>query len=88
MLLIFLGELGMVGIGYYFSDKVKTTLEETFGRKMIENYRENDDFGNIIDLTQEYFECCGMSNDGFRYFECIHFEQFFHTINFMKLRIL
>ena len=66
LLLIFLGELAMVGIGYYFSEKVRNFLEEKIGPKIIMNYRENDDFGNIIDITQEYFKCCGISNDGFK----------------------
>ena len=56
----------MVGIGYYFSEKVRNFLEEKIGPKIIMNYRENDDFGNIIDITQEYFKCCGISNDGFK----------------------
>ena len=66
MLLIFLGELAMIGLGYYFSGKVRNFLEDKVGPKIIENYRENDDFGNIIDLTQEYFQCCGISNDGYK----------------------
>ena len=56
----------MVGIGYYFSGKVRIFLEEDIGPKIISNYRENDDFGNIIDITQEYFQCCGISNEGYK----------------------
>ena len=66
LLLIFLGQLAMVGIGYYFSGKVRIFLEEDIGPKIISNYRENDDFGNIIDITQEYFQCCGISNEGYK----------------------
>ena len=66
MLLIFLGKLAMVGVGYYFGDQVRIVLENTFGPKVIESYRENDDFTNLVDTVQEYFECCGMSTDGYR----------------------
>ena len=66
MLIIFLGQLAAVGIGYYFGDKVRIILEEQVGPAVTENYRENDDFTNIIDRIQEYFECCGMSGEGFR----------------------
>ena len=67
MLLIFLGQLAMVGVGYYFGDQVRIFLENTFAPKVIENYRENDDFTNLVDTVQEYFECCGMSTDGYRW---------------------
>ena len=67
MLLIFLGQLAMVGVGYYFGDQVRIVLENTFGPKVIESYRENDDFTNLVDTVQEYFECCGMSTDGYRW---------------------
>ena len=67
MLLIFLGKLAMVGVGYYFGDQVRIVLENTFGPKVIESYRENDDFTNLVDTVQEYFECCGMSTDGYRW---------------------
>ena len=66
MLLIFLGQLAMIGVGYYFGDQVRIILENDFGPKVIENYRENDDFTNLVDTVQEYFECCGMSTDGYR----------------------
>ena len=56
----------MIGLGYYFSGKVRNFLEDKIGPKIIENYRENDDFGSIIDITQEYFQCCGISNDGYK----------------------
>ena len=67
MLLIFLGQLAMVGVGYYFGDQVRIILENAFGPKVIENYRENDDFTNLVDTVQEYFQCCGMSTDGYRW---------------------
>ena len=67
MLLIFLGQLAMIGVGYYFGDQVRIILENDFGPKVIENYRENDDFTNLVDTVQEYFECCGMSTDGYRW---------------------
>ena len=57
----------MVGVGYYFGDQVRIILENEFGPKVIENYRENDDFTNLVDTVQEYFECCGMSTDGYRW---------------------
>ena len=68
LLVIFLGQLVAVGLGYYYSDKVRTILNDVLAEKVIENYRENDDFTNIVDSLQEHFECCGISIDGYRYY--------------------
>ena len=62
--------------GFIFPYKVNVFLENTLSKELIENYRDDLDFQNLIDLVQKDFECCGIGSDGYRewsqnaYFNC------------------
>lgn len=51
-------------------------IETTLSDELIQNYRDDLDFQNLIDLVQKDFECCGISSSGYRdwsknpYFNC------------------
>lgn len=55
---IFFAELVVAVLGFvykqWFSDQFATFVNNT-----IENYRDDPDLQNIIDFTQDYFQCCG-----------------------------
>ena len=62
--------------GFIFPYKVNVFLENTLSKELIENYRDDLDFQNLIDLVQKDFECCGIGSEGYRewsqnaYFNC------------------
>ena len=66
----------MFFLGFIFPHKVTFFLEGTLSDELIQNYRDDLDFQNLIDLVQKDFECCGISSSGYRdwsknpYFNC------------------
>jgi len=76
LLLFFLAELGLATIGFVFPQKVTGVIEKHLTNKLIERYREDADLQNIIDFTQQEFQCCGLSQNGYmdwsnnEYFNC------------------
>jgi len=76
LLLFFLFEMALAALGFIFPYKVNVFLENTLSKELIENYRDDLDFQNLIDLVQKDFECCGIGSDGYRewsqnaYFNC------------------
>jgi len=76
LLMFFLVEMALAALGFIFPYKVSGFLEGTLSDEFIQNYRDDLDFQNLIDLVQKDFECCGISNAGYRdwsknpYFNC------------------
>lgn len=76
LLLFFLFEMALAALGFIFPYKVNVFLENTLSKELIENYRDDLDFQNLIDLVQKDFECCGIGSEGYRewsqnaYFNC------------------
>jgi len=76
LLMFFLVEMALAALGFIFPYKVSGFLEGTLSDELIQNYRDDLDFQNLIDLVQKDFECCGISNEGYRdwsknpYFNC------------------
>jgi len=76
LLMFFLVEMALAALGFIFPYKVSGFLEGTLSDEFIQNYRDDLDFQNLIDLVQKDFECCGISNEGYRdwsknpYFNC------------------
>jgi len=64
LLLFFLLEMALAALGFIFPYKVSGFLEGTLSEELIQNYRDDLDFQNLIDLVQKDFECCGISKDG------------------------
>merc|ERR1740123_997829 len=56
LLLFFLFEMALAALGFIFPYKVNVFLENTLSKELIENYRDDLDFQNLIDLVQKDFE--------------------------------
>lgn len=76
LLMFFLVEMALAALGFIFPKKVTGFLDGTLSDELIQNYRDDLDFQNLIDLVQKEFECCGISSEGYRdwskneYFNC------------------
>lgn len=76
LLLFFLAEMLVIALGFIYPHKLTDFLEKELSLKLIESYRDDLDFQNIIDLIQQDFECCGLSSNGYEdwnnneYFQC------------------
>jgi len=55
---IFFAEIVVGVLGFIYKDWFAVQFG-TFVNSTIEEYREDPDLQNIIDFTQEYFQCCG-----------------------------
>merc|ERR1712223_1491925 len=75
-LLLFLAEMLVIALGFIYPHKLTEFLEKELSQKLIQSYRDDLDFQNIIDLIQQDFECCGLSSLGYEdwnnneYFNC------------------
>lgn len=76
LLMFFLLEMALAALGFIFPHHVTGFIETTLSDELIQNYRDDLDFQNLIDLVQKDFECCGISSSGYRdwsknpYFNC------------------
>jgi len=77
LLIFFLAEMTIIALAFIYPNKLNEFLEHELSDKLIQSYRDDLDFQNIIDLIQEDFECCGISREkGWRdwsnneYFNC------------------
>jgi len=76
LLLLFLGEMICLALGFIYPHKMTEFLEGELSDKLIKKYRDDLDFQNLIDLVQTDFSCCGISSEGFldwsknQYFNC------------------
>ena len=66
----------VIALGFIYPHKLTEFLEKELSQKLIQSYRDDLDFQNIIDLIQQDFECCGLSSVGYEdwnnneYFHC------------------
>ena len=71
-----MGELALATFGFVFPSKVTGIIEKHLTDRLIERYREDPDLQNIIDFTQQEFQCCGLSQNSYKdwskneYFNC------------------
>jgi len=76
LLIFFLAEMTLLALSFIYPHKLTDFLEEELSEKLIQSYRDDLDFQNLIDLVQHDFQCCGISSEGFRdwskneYFNC------------------
>lgn len=81
LLLFFLAEMALAGLGLIFPHKLDKFIEGTLSQELISSYRDDLDFQNLMDLAQQEFGCCGISSDGFKdwnknpYFNCTKREE-------------
>ncbi|KAK1169189.1 tetraspanin-33-like [Acipenser oxyrinchus oxyrinchus] len=59
--LVFLSQLAIAVLGFFYSDKTRGTLGK-FVKKAIIHYRDDIDLQNLIDYIQKEFKCCGYNN--------------------------
>merc|ERR1719471_2429784 len=60
LLLFFLAEMTVIALGFIYPNKLTEFLENELSDQLIQSYRDDLDFQNIIDLVQQDFECCGI----------------------------
>ena len=66
----------LLALSFIYPNKLTEFLETELSEKLIQSYRDDLDFQNLIDLVQQDFECCGISSEGYRdwskneYFNC------------------
>ena len=66
----------IIALGFIYPNKLTEFMETKLSDELVQSYRDDLDFQNIIDLVQQDLECCGISSDGFRdwskneYFNC------------------
>ena len=76
LLIFFLAEMTVIALGFIYPNKLTEFLENELSDQLIQSYRDDLDFQNIIDLVQQDFECCGISSEGYKdwskneYFNC------------------
>ena len=76
LLIFFLAEMTIIALGFIYPNKLTEFLENELSDQLIQSYRDDLDFQNIIDLVQQDFECCGISSEGYldwsknEYFNC------------------
>lgn len=76
LLIFFLAEMTLLALSFIYPNKLTEFLETELSEKLIQRYRDDLDFQNLIDLVQQDFECCGISSEGYQdwskneYFNC------------------
>jgi len=76
LLIFFLAEMTLLALSFIYPNKLTDFLEEELSEKLIQSYRDDLDFQNLIDLVQHDFLCCGISSGGYKdwskneYFNC------------------
>jgi len=76
LLIFFLAEMTLLALSFIYPNKLTEFLDDELSEKLIQSYRDDLDFQNLIDLVQHDFECCGIGTDGYKewskneYFNC------------------
>lgn len=60
LLAFFLMEMVVIALGFIYPNKLENFVKTELSNELIESYRDDLDFQNIIDLVQQDFECCGI----------------------------
>ncbi|XP_027193832.1 tetraspanin-33-like [Dermatophagoides pteronyssinus] len=77
LLLMFIAETILSAVAILFPNSFLNLVKEAFSNEPIIKYRDDSNLQNIIDLVQTEFQCCGVSDKGYKdwskniYFECL-----------------
>ncbi|KAG8179294.1 hypothetical protein JTE90_024143 [Oedothorax gibbosus] len=66
LLLLFLGEMGLVVFAFVFPNRFVDILKEGLSKELILKYRDDANLQNAIDAFQTEFQCCGISDQGYK----------------------
>lgn len=61
LLIFFLTEMTLLALIFIYPNKLTEFLEEELSDKLIQSYRDDLDFQNLIDLVQHDFTCCSIN---------------------------
>lgn len=74
---MFIAETILSAVAILFPNSFLNLVKEAFSNEPIIKYRDDSNLQNIIDLVQTEFQCCGVSDKGYKdwskniYFECL-----------------
>lgn len=76
LLLLFIGEVILSSLAFIFPNTLLHFLKDRLSKDLITKYREDTNLQNLIDIIQMEFNCCGISDHGYKdwskniYFNC------------------
>lgn len=76
LLLLFIAEVVISSFAFIFPSSLSAFVKERLSKDLITLYREDSNLQNLIDIIQMNFQCCGVSDKGFKdwnfniYFNC------------------
>jgi len=76
LLIFFLAEMTLLALSFIYPNKLTEFLDKELSSQLIQSYRDDLDFQNLIDLVQHDFQCCGIGTEGYKdwsqneYFNC------------------
>ncbi|XP_054709618.1 tetraspanin-5-like [Uloborus diversus] len=76
LVLLFIGEMAATVLAFVFPNQFIDALKEGLSKEPIAKYRDDANLQNVIDAFQTEFQCCGISDEGYKdwskniYFNC------------------
>lgn len=76
LLFLFIGEIILSTVAFMFPNSFLNYLKDNLSKDPIQNYRNDSNLRNLIDVIQMEFKCCGISDKGYKdwsgnvYFNC------------------
>lgn len=73
---LLLGEIALAIVAFIFPDRVFEQAKAVLSKEIIEKYRDDANLQNLVDFIQKEFQCCGLSDRGYKdwnqnmYFNC------------------